>query len=76
MQLIEGNRVVVDRTCKDGVRSDRRGSDGLDRVEQKRLAKAHFAGRVSGARALQCAKLKGLDLHKRILDGRMVFGGR
>lgn len=40
------------------------------------LVKSRFAGGVLDAWALHCATLEGMDLHKRVPDGRMVFGGR
>lgn len=40
------------------------------------LVKSRFAGGILDAWALHCATLEGLDLHKRVPDGRMVFGGR
>jgi hypothetical protein len=40
------------------------------------LVKSRFAGGVLDAWALHCATLEGMDLRKRVPDGRMVFGGR
>jgi IS605 OrfB family transposase len=40
------------------------------------LVKSRFAGGVLDAWALHCATLEGMELRKRVPDGRMVFGGR
>lgn len=56
------------------------GHDVADeRVKQKPLrdlVKSSFAGGILDAWALHCATPEGMDLRKRIPDGRMVFGGR
>jgi hypothetical protein len=53
--------------------------DAGEPVKQKPLrdmVKSRFAGGVLDAWALHCATLEGMDLRKRVPDGRMVFGGR
>lgn len=48
----------------------------LEQKPLRDLVKSRFAGGVLDAWALHCATLEGIDLHKRVPDGRMVFGGR